>query len=268
MTQDAAPNAPTAVLPSTCTLYLEDCLTALPKLQNSSIHLCFADLPYGLFKNHWDYSIDLNNLWPRLQATAADNAAFIFTATSVLAARLITSREKLYKYDLIWHKNRPSGFLNSKKQPLRSHEQVLYFAQGKPPYNPQMRKNETGRVQSAKEKAGLSSLYSKRVEIPAVRGKPMFPLSIISPAYPDKERGLHNTQKPVALLEWLIKTYTNPGDTVLDPVFGSATTGIACARFGRHFIGIEKDPEYFRIGRERVDAERAKLGLQPCKVIE
>lgn len=230
--------------------------------------MVFADLPYGTTNHNWDCSVDLEQFWKTLQVIRTGNGIALLTATHPFASDLICSNRKEFKYDLVWHKSRASGHLNAKRMPLRTHELALAFYKKLPTYNPIKSPRWTKRVSTfIKNDTSSSKIYGSHQAQSYVDDGMRYPVSVI---YTNSQQtsglSVHPTQKPVALLEWLIKTYTNPGDTVLDPTFGSCTTGVACARLGRNFIGIEKDPGYFRTGRERVDAERAKLGLQPCEV--
>ena len=271
MTQSTlALNDAPQLLPSTCTLYHGDCLLVMPALEPRSVAMVFADLPYGTFKkrSHWDQPLDLVYLWKLLSQIGQNNASFCFTATQPFATFLISSNMPMFKYDMVWNKRRGANIGNLKTMPLRVHESVLVFAEKIVTYNSQKwQGTPTQRVQKIEYRNSSHIGITRSANV--ISGCPhgiRHPISIINAPLGRPQHSLHPTQKPVALLEWLIATYTNEGDTVLDPVFGSNTTGVACARLGRNYIGIEKDPDYFRIGTQRVNAERTKLGLQPCEV--
>lgn len=266
-----APDAPVLPLPSTAVLHHGDCLDVMPRLDADSVAMVFADLPYATHKNivtsnHWDTPFCLQSFWDCLRAALRKNSVAAFTAKQLFATSLIASNPSQFRYDLIWNKVRPSRHLHAKRMPLLKHESVLLFY--KPPctYNPIMTKRDVDKRRGVMRVHSTNAATPNFVHLDAEHVyTERYPTTII-----DAQREnytIHPTQKPVALLEWLISTYTNPGDTVLDPVFGSNTTGVACARLGRNYIGIEMDPEYFRIGRERLDGERAKLGLAPCEAI-
>ena len=256
-------------LPTTCTLYLGDCLEVMPRLKPMSVAMVFADLPYGNTRNIWDVRIPLLDFWAASWSLLEKKGAVIATASQPFATLLIHSEIQNFNSDIIWKKTSPVGFLNSKRCVLRAHEHILIFRKKSGTYNAQMTDSIGPKIkfmQGSKKTENYGKFARTQYDCKGVR----YPTSVQTfssrDTYHGEVRTIHPTQKPVALLDWLVKTYTNPGDTVLDPVFGSCTTGVACARLGRNFIGIEKDPDYFRIGTERVNAERAKLGLQPCEV--
>lgn len=217
----------------------------------------FADLPYGVTKNAYDVIIPLTPFWAAVDHVCVDNAAQIFSAIHKFGVALCASNLQNYRYDLIWQKSRPSGFLAANKAPLRAHEQLQVFFSKQPTYNPQFVDvgkpvNRQGRKRTTQTNGGCYSNYKGTQQRTS---NLRFPISVQQFLSVNSNGILHPAQKPVALLEWLIKTYTNPGDTVLDPVMGSGTTGVACKRLGRHFIGIEKDENYFYAAKQRIDAE-------------
>lgn len=244
------------------TLLQGDCLEVMPTLEKGSVGMVFADLPYGVTRNRWDSCIDLTALWRAINAVSHSNAVQAFTATQPFGSAIITSNLSRFRYDIVWNKMLVAGFLNAKKMPLRQHETVLVFGSPKSTYNPQMREGKPYIKKHGKE---FSKNYGTTHMRPHINEDgARHPTSILS--YPTtRVTGQHPTQKPLALLEWLIATYTNPGDTVLDPCFGSNTTGVACARLGRRYIGIEKDPTYFAAGKARLEAEHARLAEQPAQ---
>lgn len=226
-----------------------DCLEVLPTLADGSVDMVFADLPYGVTRNRWDCVIPFEPLWAELLRVGKKNAAFVFTATQPFATSLINSQPKLFRYDLVWDKIRASGHLNSKKLPMRRHENLLLFCRQAPAYRPQMLRRAHARV--GKNSLTHSQNYGRqKIGSVAAHYEYFFPTSIA--AFVKDSMAVHPTQKPVTLLEWLIKTYSNPGDTILDPTMGSGTTGVACINTGRKFIGIEKDPGYFLTAQNRI----------------
>lgn len=230
-------------------LYLGDCLEIMSTLPAASVDLILCDLPYGTTQNKWDSVIPLNQLWAQYWRIAKPNAAVVLTAQCPFDKQLGASCLQHLKYEWIWQKENATDFLNAKKQPMKNHENVLVFYRQQTTYNPQMR---TG-FKPYKQKQGRKSTNYGHVEpnhVTESNGE-RFPLSTIE-FHRDKE-GYHPTQKPVALMEYLIRTYTDEGDTVLDNCMGSGTTGVACKNTNRKFIGIERDPAYFEIARKRIE---------------
>ena len=229
-----------------------DCLKLMPTLGDNSVDMILADLPYGQTHCKWDSEIDLVEMWFQLKRICKPSANILFFCTTKFGNKLINSNEKWFRYDLVWQKPKVSGFLSAKKAVLRKHEMIYLF--GKPfnngkAYNPQM---TDGEPYHKKENASSCSLYGDHTRQPYLceDGK-RYPTSIQSFGF-DREK-LHRTQKPVALCEWLIKTYSNEGDVVLDFTMGSGSTGIACQNTKREFIGIELDEEIFMIAEERLN---------------
>lgn len=244
-------------------LYNSDCLEVLDKLPDNCIDCCISDLPYGVLSKsnkdaEWDCKIDLNALWPKLLRVVKDNGVIALFGQGKFAAELIFSNPTLYKYDLIWDKVRVSGFLNAKKQPLRSHEQILIFYKKQPTYNPQMVRCEPHQRNHSRGSGvhkATNRCYGEFKEAADFISDEKYPKSIITIGKEHKEF-YHPTQKPVELLEYLIKTYTNKGETVLDCTMGSGSTGVACKNLGRNFVGIELNKEYFCISKTRIYADK------------
>jgi site-specific DNA-methyltransferase (adenine-specific) len=236
-------------------LFQGDCLEIMPTLAPASVDLVLCDLPYGITRNKWDSEIPLESLWPEYKRLS--RGVQVLTGAQPFTARLVMSNVTEFKYSWVWKKSGKTGFLNAKKQPLRNHEDVLVFGRGA--YNPQGLK--PGRVSGGSRPTAnwgaFKSGYSAKQE---VTGYPATVLEIANP----NSGNVHPTQKPVALMEYLVLTYTNPGDTVLDNCMGSGTTGVACVNTGRAFIGIEKDPTYFEIAQRRIREaqERASSACQ------
>ena len=230
-------------------LRLGDCLEIMKDIPDKSIDMILCDLPYGTTRNKWDSIIPLDKLWNEYERIIKDNGAIVLFSQMPFTAELTHSNLKLFKYEWIWEKDNGTGFLNAKKMPLKIHENILVFYKKLPTYNPQMR---TG-FKPYKCKQGRHStnygLYEQG-HITESNGE-RYPIDIIEFK---KDSGLHPTQKPVELLEYLIKTYTNENETVLDNCMGSGSTGVACKRTNRNFIGIELDETYFNIAKERINS--------------
>ena len=243
------------------TLYHGDCLEILPTLPEQSVHAFITDLPYGTTTCEWDSIIPLDKMWEQVKRLLVKGGCFISTASQPFTTELIKSNLKMFKYELIWDKGRGFEPQLANIRPMKSHENILVFGVGKIKYNPQMQpiksyvsRRKAGTSLNRKDGTGQNIFASK----PFAEKKytHSFPLSIIEAGF---ERGEHPTQKPVSLYEYLIETYTDPGDTIVDLCFGSGTTGVAAVRRGRNFIGIELlpqkegDPNYFEIGKRRIE---------------
>lgn len=228
-------------------LHLGDCLEVMKSIPNGSVDLILCDLPYGTTRNKWDSVIDLAALWPEYKRVCC--GAIVLTAQAPFDKILGASNIDMLRYEWIWRKEAGTGFLNAKRAPLKDHENVLVFY-GKPPtYNPQMR---TGFKPYRCKKGGDTSNYNPSGIVTTESSGERYPVTVLEFSR-DKVK-LHPTQKPVALMEYLIKTYTNEGDLVLDNCMGSGTTGVACMNTGRRFIGIEMDEGYFNIAKERIES--------------
>ena len=229
-------------------LYLGDCLEGMPRLPSASVDLVLCDLPYGTTRNKWDAVVPFAELWREYERLS--HGAAVLNGAQPFTSALIASNPAGFRYAWVWDKANPTGFLNAKKQPLRVTEDVLVF--GRPrAYNPQMETRGAPRKKGGYTKPGGSDNYGAFDPVQTLSNEyyPTNLLRISNAARIGKE---HPTQKPVALFQYLIKTYTNPGDTVLDNCMGSGTTGVACMNTGRNFIGIEKDSAYFAIARRRI----------------
>ena len=223
-----------------------DCLEGMKLIPDESIDMILCDLPYGTTQNRWDSIIPFELLWEQYKRIIKPNAAIVFTSMQPFTTDLIQSNRKMFRYSLVWSKNEVTGFLNAKKQPLRSHEDILVFYQKQPTYNPKMTQGKnvlkgTGRASSNYDTFTFKPHYSELY----------YPKSIIEIPQ-QRVKGGHPTQKPVALFEYLIKTYTNEGETVLDNCMGSGTTAIACINTNRNYIGFELSEEYCKIAEERI----------------
>ena len=227
-----------------------DCLIELPKIKDDSIDLVLVDLPYGQTANKWDIPINLDQMWNQLKRIGKDNTAFLFFTTTKFGYKLIQSNEKWFRYDIVWEKSKPVGFINANKMPLRNHELIYVFYKKLPKYNPQKTiplKHPITRT----FKTELDGNYGKVKQNFTKTYEFENPKSTLKFANPNNKTK-HPTQKPVDLLEYLIKSYSNEEDTVLDFTMGSGSTGVACVNTNRNFIGIELNDEYFKIATERI----------------
>ncbi len=229
-------------------LKLGDCLEVMQTIADKSVDMILCDLPYGTTQNKWDSVIPLDQLWTHYNRIAKPNAAIVLTAQAPFDKVLGASNVAALRYEWIWRKEAGTGFLNAKRAPLKDHENVLVFYREPPTYNPQMRtgfkpyKCAQGKTKSANYGAQSGAVTESNGE--------RYPLTVLD--FPRDKGKVHPTQKPVALMEYLIRTYTNEGEAVLDNCMGSGTTGVACANTGRNFIGIERDPGYFAIATNRI----------------
>lgn len=235
-------------------LYHGECLQVMDSLieQGIKVDMILCDLPYGVTKNDWDKDIiPLIELWERYNKIIKDNGAIVLFGQDKFTTKLMMSNIKNHRYNLIWEKDRPSGFLNAKRMPLRSHEDICIFYKKQPVYNPQMTEGKpnhsTGR---AKGKSVCKNNNYGDFTIVETSGNLKYPRSVLRFNRPHPP--VHPTQKPVDLLEYLIKTYTNENDVVLDNCMGSGSTGVACVNTNRRFVGIEVNEEYLNIACDRI----------------
>ena len=238
-------------------LLLGDCLERMAEIPDGSVDMVMCDLPYGTTQNKWDSVIPLEPLWAEYWRVCKQSAPVVLTAAQPFTSVLVLSCLKHFKYDWVWQKEAGTGLLNAKKQPLRDHESVLVFYRSQCCYNPQFTQ---GKSYVAK-KGGETSNYNPSGEVVTVNEGTRCPKTV--QFFQRDKNKEHPTQKPVALMEYLIRTYSNEGDTILDNTMGSGTTGVACVNTSRHFIGIERDPDYFRIAETRITAAQATLASKP-----
>lgn len=241
-------------------LIFGDCLEKMRDIPDSSIDMVLCDLPYGRTKNRWDSIIPFNELWEQYNRIIKDSAAICLFADGLFMADLMNSNRKMWRYNLIWDKVLISGFLNAKKMPLRQTEEICVFYKKLPTYNPRFKKGAPlhGMGNKFKQISNANNNYGKfnsALNPSANRAgdTKKYPTSLLSFSRSSSAKMLHPTEKPIALLEYLIKTYTNEDDVVLDNCMGSGTTGVACVNTNRNFIGIELDEKYFNIAKERID---------------
>ena len=261
------------------TIYNMDCLEGMKQIPDGSIDAIICDLPYGTTQLEWDVVIPLDKLWDQYMRIRKENAPVILFSSQPFTTDLIISNRKMFKYEIIWEKTQQTGFFNAKKMPLRVHENILVFYDHQPTYNPQMwvkqdaekigrirknsdyKKTNGGHVGKVAKDRAESWFYEEK----GIR----YPTDIIKFSNwngagfchtPDR-RVFHPTQKPVDLLRYLVKTYTNEGDTVLDNCMGSGTTAVACVKEKRNFIGFELNTEYYNKAVQRIKAEQRQLSL-------
>ena len=239
-------------------LYNGDCLEIMKDIKDKSIDSIICDLPYGVTRNKWDKIIPLEPLWQQYERIIKDNGIIVLFSQQPFTAKLICSNLKMFRYELIWEKSKATGFLNAKRMPLRTHENILVFYKKQPTYNPQKWQiNE--RFMDRRKKVGAyvcdcrNRNYGQHTIFTNKEDGTRYPISVLSFPSTNSEKTKHPTQKPTALLEYLIKTYTNEGEIVLDNCMGSGSTGIACINTDRKFIGIELDIDYYNTAKQRID---------------
>jgi len=244
-------------------IFEEDCLECMKRIPNESIDLILCDLPYGMTQNQWDCYIPLDLLWEQYTRIIKSNGAIVLTSQGLFTARLILSQPKLYKYKWIWEKSKPTNFLNAKKQPLRKHEDVCVFYKNQPTYNPQMTPGEP--YDKGVRKNQLTGSYGDFRPVHVASDGERYPVDIIYVKTAESEgEVVHPTQKPIELGRYFVRTYTNPGDIVLDNAFGSGSFLVAALMEGRNFIGIEKneDVALFKKGKiDFIDVAKKRLFL-------
>jgi site-specific DNA-methyltransferase (adenine-specific) len=229
----------------------------MKEIPDGSVDMILCDLPYQVTKNSWDSLLPFPPLWAQYERIIKPNGAIVLTAQDKFTAKLILSNEKMHRYNLIWSKSRSTGFLNANRMPLRAHEDICVFYRQLPTYNPQFTQGKPNHV----KEGGLSNNkvnnnYGDFGQVVLKKTTRKHPKSVIEVGAINPAELVHPTQKPVPLMEWLIKTYTNEGDTVLDNCMGSGSTGVGCINTTRHFIGIEKDPHYFEVASQRIEKAR------------
>ncbi|MGN7706852.1 DNA-methyltransferase [Chryseobacterium sp. 22543] len=234
-----------------CLLYYGDCLSEMNKIRDGSVDMVLCDLPYGTTQCKWDVRLPFEQLWKQYLRVVKENGAIVLFGTEPFSSLLRLSNLKLFKYDWIWDKVKGTGFLNAKKQPLRNHEIISVFYKKQCHYHPQ---KTTGhqKKKSFRAKHHQSEVYGKMTGESVYESTERYPRSIQRVSSDTQISSLHPTQKPIQLLEYLIRTYTDLGQTVLDNCMGSGSTGVACQNTGRKFIGIEKDKKYFNIAINRI----------------
>ena len=234
------------------TLLFGDCLERMKEIPDGSIDLILTDPPYGTTACTWDSVIDFTLMWEQLKRIIKPNGAIVLFGAEPFSSLLRCSNIKNFKYDWVWEKSKATGFLNSKKQPLRAHEVISVFYSKPPTYNPQMVEGLPYNKGVRKEQTD-EDVYSSFEQVEVKSEGFRYPRSVQYFKTAENEGSFHKTQKPVALLEYLINTYSNEGDTVLDFTFGSCSTGVAALNTNRKFIGVEAEEKYFDIGASRME---------------
>ena len=231
-----------------------DCLELMKQIPSGSVDLVLTDPPYGTTACKWDSIIPFEPMWEQLNRIIKPNSAICLFGSEPFSSALRMSNIKNFKYDWIWDKHNTNGFLNAKKRPLKRHENISVFSIGVPIYIPQMEERGKPRQKGSynKKKGNGDMVYGRFENISTVNNL-YYPTDILSFSNASQKGKLHPTQKPIALLEYLIKTYTNEGETVLDFTMGSGSTGVACINTNRDFIGIELDENYFNIAKKRIE---------------
>lgn len=240
-------------------IYNEDCLEGMKRIPDQSIDLIITDLPYQKTKNKWDSMIPLEPLWEQYNRIIKSNGAIILFGQDTFTAKVMLSNERMHRYNLIWDKVLTSGFLNANRMPMRSHEDIMVFYKKLPTYNPQKvlgkRNHSKGKPKITKNNNyGEFNFVDNAEEL----GDQKHPKSILTFKKPHPSVCNHPTEKSVELIEWLIKTYSNKGEIILDSCMGSGTTAVACLNADRNFIGFELDEDYYKIANERIEEHKEK----------
>ena len=247
-------------------LFNQDCLTVMRNFEEASIDLVLCDLPYGITKNRWDFSVPLDSLWSCYQRILKKKGAIVLTCSQPFTSMLVMSNLDWFRWEYVWVKNRPVGFLQVNVMPMRQHETILVFGRKGLKYRPQFvsdigmkpvfkKEDAWGKLIEVQE-TEVHRTYSvsgvKYKDIKKSSGENKYVNSVLQIGFSGTDRKKHTTQKPVDLMEFMIRSYSDLGDVILDNCMGSGTTGVACLKTGRRFIGIEKDEEIFEIAKERL----------------
>lgn len=236
-----------------------DCIELMKSIQDKSIDFICCDLPYGSTKNHWDIIIPFEDIWIQYKRIIKDDGAIALFGTGLFAYKLALSNEKMYKYEIIWSKSKCGSSFTAKYRPLQKHENILIFGKGRIVYNPQLEEGEPYYRKRKSNNGDKPNNHKLGVTSESETTNDGFRYPSTVQFFQQKWRRqdqLHSTQKPVELIEWLIYSYSNEGDTVLDNTFGSCSCGIACVNTSRNFIGIEKDIKYFDISLTRLEEKK------------
>lgn len=255
--QTKAPDGgtPAPAMPDGVQMMQGDCLERMRDIPDGSVDMVLCDLPYGTTDCSWDTVIPFEPLWEQWRRVCKPNAAVVLFGQMPFTAALVMSNLKDFRYEWIYEKTNTTGFLNARKMPMKAHENISVFYRALPVFNPQMEEGE----KYVKRQGRGAEVYGKACCVQTVSDGPRYPRDVVTFSNPSwgPDKGEHPTQKPVSLCEYLIRTYTNPGETVLDNCMGSGTTGVACVRTGRRFIGIELDQGYFSTAQRRIAGAQA-----------
>ena len=232
-------------------LWHGDCLELMKDIPDASVDMVLCDLPYGTTRNKWDKCIPLEKLWQEYKRVVKKNGAIVLFAQTPFDKVLGASNLDMLKYEWIWEKSQGTGHLNAKKMPMKSHENILVFYRQLPTYNPQW---EWGKPYTGTQSSHSTNYGKQKDTVTTISDGRRYPKDVLRFGKAATDKCMHPTQKPVVLLEYLIKTYTDSGDTVLDNCMGSGSTGVACVNTNRRFNGIELDDDYFNIAKQRIDA--------------
>ncbi|ENZ7719135.1 DNA-methyltransferase [Klebsiella aerogenes] len=237
-------------------LHNADCFDVFPQIASGTVDLVCADIPYGTTQCRWDSVLDLPLMWEQLYRIVKPSAAIVLFSAQPFTSVLINSNLRDWRSEWIWEKGNATGFLNAKKQPLRAHENIEVFYRRQPTYNPQFTHGHERRT--SKRKTVNSECYGKALTLTKYDSTSRYPRDVQFFSSDKQTGNYHPTQKPLALVQYLIETYSNPGDTVLDFTMGSGTAGVACQQTERNFIGIEKDAAIYRTACERMGIKQER----------
>lgn len=237
-------------------LHNADCFDIFPMIATGSVDLILADIPYGTTQCKWDSILDLQMMWEQLYRIAKPDAAIVLFSAQPFTSVLVNSNLKDWKTEWIWEKPHATGFLNAKKQPLRAHENIEVFYRKQPTYNPQMTQGHARKT--ATRAAPATDVYGDAKKTVTYDSTSRYPRDVQSFSSDKQKQSLHSTQKPLALMKYIIKTYSNPGEVVLDFTMGSGTTGVGCQETGRQFIGIEKEETIFITACQRMGMKKER----------
>lgn len=248
-------------------IFNEDCISGMSKLETGSVDAIICDPPFGSTDSSFDVRLPMEGMWREFNRVAKENAAIVLFSQLPFAVDLINANRKMFRYEWVWLKTRACGFLNANRMPLRAHENILIFYRKLPTYNPQFHKGKAyERVQKEELRNNRSVYQGRKQSVTKNDGEHYHPLDVIKFAPPmsnsKTEPRFHPTQKPVDLMEFLVKTYTNEFETVLDATMGSGSTGVACMNSRRRFIGFETDKQFFDVSRQRLDRAIAERSQQ------
>ena len=243
-------------------IYNMDCLEGMKLIPDGSVDAVICDLPYGTTANKWDSVIPMDKLWEQYNRVCKPTAAIVLTASQPFTSMLVMSNPDMFRHEWIWIKNRGSNFANTVREPFKEHEEVLVFSKGGWTYNKQMQERTGGGLERTKYNCKFESQSDNYRKFATREENTLTEMRVPSSWQKfNTETGLHPTQKPVELFAYLIRTYTNEGDTVLDNCMGSGTTAVACIKEKRHFIGFELNKDYYDKAQKRIKAEQSQLSL-------
>jgi site-specific DNA-methyltransferase (adenine-specific) len=243
-------------------IYNEDCLEGMRRIPDKSIDCVICDLPYGTTKNKWDVVIPFDKLWAAYDRICKPTAAIVLTASQPFTSMLVMSNIKDFRHEWIWIKNRGSNFANTVREPFKEHEEILVFSKGKWTYNKQMQERSGSGLARVQYNVKFDSQSSNYRDFGVRETNKCSDMRVPSSWQKfNVEVGLHPTQKPLELFRYLVRTYSNEGDVILDNCIGSGTTAVACIKENRHYIGFESNKDYFDIATKRIEDERSAKPL-------